>query len=137
MKTFVKKNFPILCWRNWKMTKFEIIFKLILTKTTFLNLRLWTLKFKKNVEICICHSELANTEPWIPWIWNRNVKFKQTEAVFLVSLKTSSFPAGNEVYGKSIESLFLAGNELAPSSFPAWLKIRPLVCLDEGVTLSG
>ncbi len=27
----------------------------------------------------------------------------------------SSFPAGNEVYGKSIESLILAGNELAPS----------------------
>ncbi len=32
---------------------------------------------------------------------------------------------GNEVYGKSIESSFLAGNELAHSSFPAWLKIRP------------
>jgi hypothetical protein len=25
----------------------------------------------------------------------------------------------NEVYGKSIESLFLAGNKFAPSSFPA------------------
>ncbi len=46
------------------------------------------------------------------------------EAVFLVSLRMSSFPAGNEVYGKSIDILFLAGNELSPSSFPAWLKIR-------------
>ncbi len=44
---------------------------------------------------------------------------KVTEAVFLVSLRMSSFPAGNEAYGKSLESLFLAGNELAPSSFPA------------------
>ncbi len=57
-----------------------------------------------------------------------------SEAVFLVSLRMSSFPAGNEVYGKSIESSFLAGNEvygksigssflagneLTPSSFPA------------------
>jgi hypothetical protein len=41
------------------------------------------------------------------------------EAVFLVSLRTRLFPAGNEVYGKSIESSFLPGNELAPSSFLA------------------
>ncbi len=41
------------------------------------------------------------------------------EAVFLVSLRTSSFPAGYEVYGKSFESSFLAGNEFALSSFPA------------------
>ncbi len=34
------------------------------------------------------------------------------QAVFLVSLRTSSFPAGNDVYGKAIESSFLAGNEL-------------------------
>ncbi len=40
----------------------------------------------------------------------------KAEPVFLVSLWMSSFPAGNEVYGKSIES-----------SFPAWLKIRPLI----------
>ncbi len=37
------------------------------------------------------------------------------EAVFLFSLRMSSFPVGSEVYGKSIESSFLAGNELAPS----------------------
>jgi hypothetical protein len=48
--------------------------------------------------------------------------FFNTEAVFLVSLRMSSFPAGNEVYGKSIYSSFLAGNKLAPSLFPAWLK---------------
>jgi hypothetical protein len=34
-----------------------------------------------------------------------NGRIKESpEAVFLVSLRTSSFPAGNEVYGKSIES---------------------------------
>ncbi len=43
----------------------------------------------------------------------------QPENVFLVSLRMSLLPAGNEVYGKSIESSFLAGNELAPSLFPA------------------
>ncbi len=47
-----------------------------------------------------------------------------------MSLRMSLFPAGNEVYGKSIESSFLAGNELTPSSFPAWLKIRPLDMLE-------
>ncbi len=47
------------------------------------------------------------------------IKLCESEAVFLVSLRMSSFPAGNEVYGKSIESSFLTGNELAPRSFPA------------------
>jgi hypothetical protein len=46
------------------------------------------------------------------------------EAIFLASLRTSSFPAGNEAYGKSIESSFLARNELAPTSFPAWYGLR-------------
>jgi hypothetical protein len=58
---------------------------------------------------------------------NQNKILLRPEAVFLVSLRMSLFPAGNEVCGKSIESSFLAGNELAPSSFPAWLKIRPLI----------
>jgi len=57
----------------------------------------------------------------LKWYWRTNV--------FLVSLRMSLFPAGNEVYGKSIESSFLAGNELAPRSFPAWLKIRPLLTI--------
>jgi hypothetical protein len=50
---------------------------------------------------------------------NEKVDKHRPEAVFLVSLRTSLFPAGNEVYGKSIERSFLAGNELNPSSFVA------------------
>ncbi len=51
---------------------------------------------------------------------------KHPETIFFVSLRSSTFQARNEVYGKNIESLFTAGNEFAPSSFPVWLKIRPL-----------
>ncbi len=35
---------------------------------------------------------------------------QRPEVVFLVSLRTSSFPTGNKVYGTSIDSSFLAGN---------------------------
>ncbi len=51
----------------------------------------------------------------LPYLIITQLVLSATEAVFLVSLKMSSLPAGNEVYGKSIESSFLAGNELAPS----------------------
>jgi hypothetical protein len=75
---------------------------------------------------------LCGTQPLQKEQKNQNIFFYEIfylfypEAVFLVSLRLSSFPAGNEVYGKSIDSLFLAGNKLTPSSFPAWLKMLPL-----------
>jgi hypothetical protein len=53
--------------------------------------------------------------------------FLCAEAVFLVSLRMSSFLAVNKVYGKSIKSSFLTENKLGPSSFTAWLKIRPML----------
>ncbi len=51
--------------------------------------------------------------------------FIAPEAVFLVNLGRSSLKLGTRYMGKALRSLFLAGNELTSSPFPAWLKIRP------------
>ncbi len=52
--------------------------------------------------------------------------YKCTEIVFLVSLGMSLFLVRYEVYRSS----FFARRELAPSSFPAWLKIRSHIIFD-------
>jgi hypothetical protein len=54
------------------------------------------------------------------------IKNDLSEAVFLVSLGTSLFAARHEVEGEIMINSFPIRNELAPSSFPAWLKVRPL-----------